>query len=370
MRVRYPALDGVRGLAALGIVCDHSLPGMNGLGIGVDVFFVLSGFLITRLLLQEAVDTGGVKLRRFYTRRARRLLPALVLPLAVGVVLDATLAGGSVSAAASGLSTALYVQNWHLASLPGFPPDALNHTWSLSIEEQFYLVWPVLLMLVVRRRGSAGALGLCLAGIALVNADRVILSLAGASEMRISCGFDTRADQLLIGCLLAVLVQRAALPRVPGIAAAGAGMLLLVLGVHEAIGVHNTFPAPVAFPLVAVCAGVVIARLVQVPWSPLSSRPLRYLGTVSYGLYLWHHLAFWLFHVALGMPYGVLLFALVASSGLGLAALSYRWIESPILHGRPARGSTVPGEAAFSRMPSRNSIVTTARTADGRHGGS
>ena len=168
---RKPALDGLRGIAVAAVVVNHLRPNaLPGGWLGVDVFFVLSGYLITSLLLTERTATGRIDLGRFYSRRARRLLPALFLVL-VGVTVAARLAPdapGFNDLRYDGLSALAYVANWHFIAsgakyFNALTPSPLQHLWSLSIEEQFYLAWPIALVLVLRR-GRARTVGVVALG--------------------------------------------------------------------------------------------------------------------------------------------------------------------------------------------------------------
>ena len=199
-----PALDGLRGLAVLAVISFHAWHGLvPGGWLGVDVFFVLSGFLITWLLVQERLRTGGLALTRFYARRALRLLPALAvaLPMAVLVawMFDPARLGATLSEA---LSSLFYVSNWTAAARAdnGLTTGLLTPTWSLSIEEQFYLVWPFLLAALLWAGGRRAALYATLVVAGAIAIHRTTVTTLG----HVSLGTDTRADALLIGSALAL----------------------------------------------------------------------------------------------------------------------------------------------------------------------
>ena len=289
-----PALDGLRGLAVAGVVAYHSGTVLHGGHLGVDVFFVLSGFLITRLLLGEQAATGRVSYRNFYARRALRLGPALAACLllvgalvAVDPLMRARI-GTSVGAAFA--STVLYANNWlDVFDTRGTGP--LGHTWSLSVEEQFYLLWPPVLLWGLRRRSRERVATRVLWAVVCFAALRALLSV-------VSHGFaweyatTSKADAPLIGCALALLLHQArsrsrSLPEWSGWLALGSLVIAFLF-----VPSHSQGLMLGGFTLVSVCAAVLLANLVLDPASRLSGllalRPLTFLGRVSYGLYLYH----------------------------------------------------------------------------------
>ena len=210
-----PGLDGLRGVAVLAVMGFHAgLGPVNGGLLGVDMFFVLSGFLVTSLLLAEHARTGTIKLIAFWGRRARRLLPALLV-LLIGIGAYARWVGGGVPPAqlrGDALFTLVYSANWHfIASGQDYfvrfgALSPLLHTWSLAVEEQFYLVWPLIALVVLSRFGrrglgwAAGVIGAASAALCAA------LYLAGASIDRLYYGTDTRAQSIMVGAVLAVVV--------------------------------------------------------------------------------------------------------------------------------------------------------------------
>src|SRR5947209_4589730 len=198
-------LDGVRALAVAAVVLDHSeLPIGKGGGIGVDVFFVLSGYLITTLLLEEAHRTGRISLPEFYRRRARRLLPALFAVCTFTAVSYLIVRPFETNATLLGVgASVVYVSAW----LRAYDVSTLGwfgHTWSLSIEEHFYLVWPLVLLILVRKR--VAHFKYWIVGILfLMFAYRTVSAFAGASNNRMNNSPDLRAVHLLMGCALAAL---------------------------------------------------------------------------------------------------------------------------------------------------------------------
>ena len=219
-RLAYmPALDGIRALAVAAVLLYHGeVSWAQGGYLGVDAFFVLSGFLITSLLLAEWRGEGRIALSAFWARRARRLLPALFLVLA-GVAVYGAVVAAPVELdqlRRDGLSALGYVANWgqifsHQSYFQSFAaPSPLRHTWSLAIEEQFYLVWPLLVAGVLRwRRGSFRSLTMITGALLVASATwMVLLYTPGADPTRVYYGTDTRAQSLLMGALLALVLAR------------------------------------------------------------------------------------------------------------------------------------------------------------------
>lgn len=261
-----PGLDGLRGVAVLVVVVAHALRVDRGGQVGVTIFFVLSGFLITSLLLERP------GLRGFYGRRVRRLLPALIGLLAVLLV------AGVASVSDLGPSL-LYYANWSVISNPGQLGASMGHLWSLAIEEQFYVVWPAVLMAV--RHARRERIAVVVIGVAVLSAGLRFV-LWGDGYSRVMYGSDTRVEAMLIGCAAALLLP---LLPVPSRKVAGyATVLLAVLAVME----QQTFAfATAGLTLCALAALVVLLGALERP-GVLASRPLRHFGKISYGLYLIH----------------------------------------------------------------------------------
>jgi peptidoglycan/LPS O-acetylase OafA/YrhL len=338
------SLDGVRGYAIVLVMLLHMQAMAGGkwehfLGgyIGVDVFFVLSGFLITSLLLQEWGNSGTVSLKKFYMRRALRLLPALVLlvgALAVGVKLF----GLYLHVTAKTVLAALfYVGNWVIA-FDVFDMGALHHTWSLSIEEQFYMVWPLLILGMLRSRLRPAVIAAVLAlGVAAVAVGRFVFWVSEAvSHHRFYQGLDARADTLLVGCLVGVLLYHGMLPT-----GARARVLYRALGATGAAFIlyWAVFaPSYTAFfkyggcTAVSLSAGLIILSL-QFPIHPavgmLVESPVPvWFGRLSYSLYLWHYPMYIFAKQFADWPSVAIL-----QIGLSLvtACLSYYCVEKPFL---------------------------------------
>ncbi|MBA2281407.1 MAG: acyltransferase, partial [Acidimicrobiia bacterium] len=338
-----PALDGLRGVAVLAVIAFHLWPDLLPGGfLGVDTFFVVSGYLITGLLLAEHRASGGIDLRAFWLRRARRLLPALFVLLSVVAAAAAAWWPAQDLARVRGdaLAGLGYVANWHaLAGGDGYfdsvrGPSPLGHLWSLAIEEQFYVVWPLVLLAVLRRRSGAGARAA--RSVAVVAAAGIVASVAALVLLRGDLdrayyGTDTRLHALLVGALLAtVLPIGAAGRRVrPGLATAA-----LVASAASWFLVDETaaWLFTVGLPLHAALTALVIAGAVGGGKAPavLTHAWTVAVGRVSYGLYLWH----WPVIVVLtpgrtGLG-GAGLLTLRAAVTVGLTVLSYRFVEQPV----------------------------------------
>jgi peptidoglycan/LPS O-acetylase OafA/YrhL len=305
-----PALDGLRGIAVLLVVVNHTwivLPGQTGLTavdnffrggfLGVDLFFVLSGFLITALLLREQADHRRVRFGSFYARRALRLLPALFVLLGAHAIY-AAYANPPFPFEHEVLNiraAVFYYANWFVVfDLLRAVPD-LGHLWSLSVEEQFYLIWPTLLVLFFGlRRRIAPVVMILVAGIVAVAVHRAMM-WDGSNWLPLFNRTDTRADSLLVGALLACLWVRCRTPEKGLVPAAWVASGILILCVEFARG-NQAFLFLGGFTLVAVAASVLILATLESDWPGnrfLSIAPLRAVGRVSYGLYLWHVVVFW-----------------------------------------------------------------------------
>jgi peptidoglycan/LPS O-acetylase OafA/YrhL len=360
---RLPALDGIRGIAVAAVVAFHlGIHQVRGGLLGVDVFFVLSGYLITGLVLSEWRRTGDVSLSKFWARRARRLLPALLLVLLVVAVGSRFVLPADQLPAVRGdvLATLFYVANWHsIIAHHGYfaafaAPSPLLHTWSLAVEEQFYLLWPLGATIALRRlRSSRWLLAISAAGFVASAALMAGLSLAGVGADRLYYGTDTRAQALFLGDALAGIMfalgrdftgSRVRPPRRkharaaawPGRLLGGAGLVgaaALVVFCLRVDG-QSTWLYRGGFGLVAASVAAVIACVVLRPRSALaramSLRPLVWLGVISYGVYLWH----WPVIVALsgartGLS-GASLLALRLGVTMAAALLSFHLLERPI----------------------------------------
>ena len=352
-----PALDGLRGAAVAGVLLFHANLLIGGY-LGVDLFFVLSGFLISSLLLAERREKGRIDLRRFWARRARRLLPALAGLLA-GVVVYALVFADSNQLGqirADALATVFYVANWHaIFSGTGYwdlfvAPSPLEHMWSLAIEEQFYVIWPFVAYAVLWvRRGRDGRVAqgprrlfVVSVVLALASLTTMVLLSSPATIERVYLGTDTRAASMLIGAALASWLAW----RGPTRSAAGRVVLeliglagLLVLAVAwvrvdgQTIGLYRGGLFLCGLSVAAVIAAVAHPRTGPLAMV-LAVRPLRWLGMISYGLYLWHWPVFIVLdEQRLGLARWPL-FGVRLVVSLAFALVSYYALELPIRRGR------------------------------------
>jgi peptidoglycan/LPS O-acetylase OafA/YrhL len=351
-RVYLGGLDGLRAVAVIGVLAYHAgVAGVGGGLLGVDVFFVLSGFLITTLLVAERQRRGSISLSRFWCRRARRLLPALLIMLTLVAWCGRWFGVDSLSQLrGDALSTLLYVANWHyvLANQSYFvhfgAPSPLLHTWSLAVEEQFYLVWPLVAVLALRRWGGRGLAAVAGSGVVVSAGLTAALYAAGTNVSRLYYGTDTRAQELMVGCLLALVVPRmrarvtASAPARRALAGAGlAGAGVLAWALH-AVGGQGSFLYDGGFLVVALATAAVVAVAACRPDGPgaraLAVPPLRYIGRISYGLYVYHWPLFLILdHAHTGLV-GVPLLAVRLVVTLVVAALSFHLVEEPIRSGR------------------------------------
>ncbi|HUR76480.1 MAG TPA: acyltransferase [Acidimicrobiales bacterium] len=340
-----PALDGVRALAIVFVMLLHfSSPWRRGeygafAGgyVGVDVFFVLSGFLITSLLVGEQAARGGVSLVAFYARRVLRLLPALVLLLIAHAVFVQRTSGDMETEAKSVAVILLYVSN--LAQAAGFDEllgSSLSFTWSLSIEEQFYLLWPAILLLGALR--FAPSRRVLLAGLAIAalasGALRAYTWLHEADYVAAYMRTDGRVDGLLIGALAAFAWRWRLVPtRYLNVAATGSLVLLVT------VATFATKPGDAMFTFgftgVALAAAVIVVAIAEDAWSLtalFATAPLRAIGRVSYGLYLWQGLSLRIALRTFRFDHGPLAIATLAL-GICVLAVVTSWfaVERPAL---------------------------------------
>jgi peptidoglycan/LPS O-acetylase OafA/YrhL len=369
-RLAYaPGLDGVRALAVTAVVLYHlgttgfvlnhgrSLIAPGGF-LGVDVFFVLSGFLITSLLLAERAETGRISIRKFYVRRARRLLPALYAMLVVVSAAAAFWYHDYASRLRGDLIAAIaYVTNWWLIAGGssyfgvGTHPPLLTHLWSLALEEQFYLLWPLALigLTYVRRRGTVITIvGLTVVASTLLAA---ILFSPWSDPSRIYYGTDTRLATPLLGALLAIVLRPwrwrpGTLGRAARTTLSTTGLLAVIaLGIGCAL---LTDQSPVlyrgGFLAIAALAGLVVVAAAHPDAAlgrALGVTPLRWLGERSYAIYLWHWPIFAVTQPGVNLSLGSASLAVTTVLRIGLtlgaAAFSYRFVEKPMRAGALGR---------------------------------
>jgi peptidoglycan/LPS O-acetylase OafA/YrhL len=356
---RYmPGLDGLRAIAVLAVIAFHEQLGWAPGGLlGVGVFFTLSGYLITDLLLGKWLATGRAQLANFWLRRARRLLPALFVMLAVVTawvtLLDRARLGslrGAVAAAAT------YSSNWYLIAqnqsyFARFaPPQPLDHLWSLAVEEQFYLIWPWMLLaglLCIRHRSAAAVRWLALPTLALAAVSAVAmykLYQPAVDPTRVYEGTDTRACGLLVGAALAMLwpSSRAGTAGqnrrrlLDGPAFAGLAVIALMIWRVDQYS-HFLYRGGLALLSIGTAAVVAAAACPgSLVGAALSWRPLRWIGIRSYGIYLWHYPVIVLTSPA-GSTEDLPRAAAQVAASIALAALSWRFVEEPVRHGAIGR---------------------------------
>ncbi len=357
---KMPALDGLRGLAIVGVLLYHG-GYLTGGWLGVDLFFVLSGYLITSLIIKEWIKgEKHLSLVAFWGRRARRLLPALII-LFLGVMVYALLLASPLDLQTirfNGIATMFYSANWYLIGSHSdyfqntLLPSPLQHTWSLAIEEQFYLVWPLLLMLALKFRHALKtafgvAIGLAMASVATM----IILHANGASISRLYYGTDTRASSLLFGSALGiwhVLIKKQHSEGKSWIALQVVGALSLC-GLATAwvtLSGQSGFAYEGGLALCGLGATAVVALAANPRLGVLGKAmcwpPLRALGIISYGVYLYHWPIFLVLNMELNYKnhiiHGLVLFVAEVAITLILAVASYILVEQPIRQRRMFKG--------------------------------
>ncbi len=359
---RLPYLAGIDGLRAIAVVAVYfyhaQFAWMAGGFLGVEVFFVISGYLITGLLLAEWRKTNGLNLGRFWFRRARRLLPAVfTLILATLVFAVLFLPGEVASLRSDALAAAAYVSNWYqiLSHKSYFEaigrPSLLRHLWSLAVEEQFYVVWPLLLLAGLRWLRPRGRFILPVAVLVLAVASTLLMAgyyQPDADPSRIYYGTDTRAAGFLIGAALAMLLVprtgdvEVSRRRSLAIDMAGVSALLTLIAIFVLVNEINPYLYLGGFAVVAVLSAIVIVAVVYprtcIMPGLLGTRVLTWLGLRSYSIYLWHWPVIDLTRPYVDVPFGGLpLYLLQAALTLVLAELSYRFIERPVRDGALGR---------------------------------
>ncbi len=331
-------LDGMRAIAAFMVVFNHfGVPMVSG-SEGVTMFFTLSGFLITWILLRESEDAGTISLGRFYARRSLRIFPAFYCYAAV---LLCAIAVNHASLAQPDAPAALLYFNNYYQAIHGDPGTGFSHTWSLAVEEQFYLLWPLTFLLL---RGNYRRLSQILTGaiLAIWIYREVLILVFGVPQRYIYRAFDTRADNLLVGCLLAVMLRAGYFPRFwnwisvrPWFAVTVAG-LLAVSSIADSL--WRVYRHNVSFLVTPLLTAVWITQLIALrgtaPWSWMNWRWVRYLGRISYSIYLYQQLVMIalrnrLPHLPAVVQLTVLMVVIVA-----IASASYFFVERPFLRMR------------------------------------
>lgn len=363
-RLTYNAsLDGVRTIAIVFVLLFHTQRPdgnvlLSGGFIGVELFFVLSGYLITALLLREHDTYGGISIRAFYIRRALRLFPALWLFLLTATVYVALQSDRThAEQVRSGIiATFFYVSNW-IAVRYDNPFYFLNHTWSLAIEEQFYLLWPWMLIVAVKRLSP----GKMLVVTALMVLAAVVLQgyyfHVSGTFLRSYAGTDSRAAGLLIGAMLAMLLRSGrGIPGARYISFLGALSLFSLAVIAVFAEYDRRYMYFGVLTVVSICSATLILALETDRRSGVSRflglSPLRYVGKISYGLYLWHFPVFQIVHEYRDdfgpIAAGFLSWAI----SLAIATISYFCVERWFLSRKQqlASGSTRPGAPSSSSL--------------------
>jgi peptidoglycan/LPS O-acetylase OafA/YrhL len=360
-----PDIEGLRAIAIVAVLlCHAGVPFLAGGYVGVDVFFVISGFLITGLLIRELEGTGTISLRGFYARRAKRLLPLSAVLLATVGVLAMILLSPLRNTEVAGdiIASALYVANWHFAAqsvdyfAQGLEPSPVLHLWSLAIEEQFYVVWPGLMLAVTwfwRRRGKAVRPVLWVA-LAAILIGSLVYGIWLTNDKPAFAYFSTfaRAWELGLGAALALLGV-VKLPRLGAAALGWAGVAAIVYSSFAFTG-DTTFPGTAALvptlgaaalilsgTALAATAGGVTGLRAGAGWI-LSLAPVRYVGRISYSWYLWH----WPFIIFAGAIWGPRL-----SVAAGLLAVAASWVPTQLTH--TLIEDPVRRAPALRRLPNR-----------------
>ncbi|MFZ9988318.1 MAG: acyltransferase family protein [Candidatus Nanopelagicales bacterium] len=351
-----PGLDGVRALAVMGVLLYHGdLTWMQGGFLGVDVFFVLSGFLITTLIVEEFNRSGRIDFKRFYLARARRLLPALLLMLViVGMLAAFIYRDSAASFRADALASMFYVTNWwYIFSDTSYfeaigRPPFLAHLWSLAVEEQFYLLWPAVVWLLLRWRGRGAVFYVALGGAVASTLWMAFLAITNgypqeADPSRAYFGSDSHIMGLLLGAALAMvwrpgrLSTRLTAGAKAVITTIGVVALLTVIWFFWQVGEYSNFIYRGGFLVLSAVVCVLIAAASH-PGAPfgrmLGAQPMRYIGQRSYGLYLYHWPIYVITRPELDIPLdGPALLGLRLGLTFLVAEISYRYVEIPIRRG-------------------------------------
>ena len=380
-----PGLDGVRAIAVTAVLIFHANPEwLPGGFLGVDVFFALSGFLITSLLLAELDASGGVRFGRFYQRRARRLLPALLMVLVATSLLAMTVAQDAAQRVKEDVvASAFYVTNWWYVAhgtsyfeATGRPP-LLQHLWSLAVEEQFYLLWP-LLMYGLWRLGRVRGVRIGAAVGAIVSTGlmawyAVRTGMPDATDTsRVYFGTDTHCMTLLVGAVLATAWRPARLValttngrRFAGVV--GIASMVALFAVFWFVGPMTSMLYRGGFLVVGILStGVVAGAAVTgtLLARGLAMQPLRWIGERSYGIYLWHWPIFMVLRPGIdldadGWPVQVLRFVLTLTA----AELSYRFVEMPIRRGALGRAWAAAKESGRGGLVARSAVAVVTAVA-------
>jgi peptidoglycan/LPS O-acetylase OafA/YrhL len=335
---RYPALDGLRAIAVALVMVGHAGHWLPLGSLGVAIFFVLSGFLITGLLLKEVHHSDTIRLGRFYVRRTLRIMPAAFTFLFIAWLI---LHGGPANPpSGEWLASAFYYNDYYVAVHPR-PGTQITHTWSLAVEEQFYLLWPALLLWRHPRGLGTVRHDLILAILAVWIWRGALTAVVPPHYMQFA--FDTRCDFLALGCLLAASQNTKPFRALANLAKEHRSLPLLPLvglvALTAAMMSVRARPLAISYPLEGVLIVLLIHHLLAAQWLWLDHPAMRKLGALSYSLYLYHLIASYLARQVWQETWRVSVVGSIMA--LALAWASYEWVEQPILRWRdrkfPAR---------------------------------
>lgn len=352
-KVSYPlgylaSLDGARGFMTIAVLIAHTRMALfEGAIVYMDVFFAMSGYLITSILLKDYRKHGRISLKKFYMRRVMRLYPALTAMVICFVVLSWFFATDFRERLTEALVSWFYLMDyWSPVSAfigVGAEPHYTGHTWSLAVEEQFYLIWPLLLICLLRFSGVTVRTAMIILGLALVFwLWRIFLAANGATIMHLYRAFDTRADALLLGCALAVLLNAIDISAYPRFWKACA-VSLLPIAVMTLIACltlnHHMRWYYYVSPLFGAIPGVIAVLGLLHPERTFMHRLYEhpvpvFIGRICYGLYIWHFPIFaWV--VTWAQPRYIVTFLVGWPLTFAVATLSYYLLERPFMHARP-----------------------------------
>lgn len=380
-----PHLDGIRAVAVYLVVAFHGGGAWaTGGFVGVDVFFVLSGYLVTQLLMRDLEGRGSIDLWRFYSRRIRRLLPAAAAVLVASAVVFSAVGSPAelLDAQDAVRAAALYVANWHFIgqSSDYFGADIqaspVVHFWSLSVEEQFYATWPLLLgalHLLTRRAGARRwSIIRAVVAVAMVCSAGAALLLVQSNLTRAYYGTDTRAYQLLAGALVAMsptlIARRRTASRRRRLGAAGLAALIALVVLASSVLEVNPVVRGALATVLTVTLIISIEAQRGIPRAVLSWAPIVYLGRISYGTYLWHWLVIVVAARVIGAsPLSTTVIAVLLATGL--AALSFELLERPIRESRPLDRRRIGVVAAGLALSGLIGLVVAPRVLEDGEGG-
>jgi peptidoglycan/LPS O-acetylase OafA/YrhL len=333
-RSYVPGFDGLRAVAVSLVVLTHlSYRIAPGGHVGVDIFFVLSGFLITGVLTKEWEARRSISLRAFYIRRALRLMPALLCMVVCELLISLLFGGPSPNMWGGSAIAGAYLMDVVRAFSSYAELSAVGHTWSLAVEEHFYIVWPLILIQVMALQPRMRTPAVALLAVIVVSW-RAWLALNGAGADRIYYSFDTRAEQLLVGCALSMwqrygqAVLQARIARLWPCAALGVLLITFAGGGHDATIISKILEPS----LTSLLSAIIILELARgrggVAAAVLSWRPFVEFGKRSYGIYLWHYV--FLIHARVHSDNKAVALAAVSLAVI-VAAMSYKYVELPFL---------------------------------------